>query len=34
MEINITIPSDLKDITLRQYKKFIKIQEGIENTTF
>jgi hypothetical protein len=24
----------LKDITLGQYKKFIKIQEGIENTTF
>lgn len=34
MEINITIPTQLKDITLRQYKKFIKIQEGIENTTF
>jgi hypothetical protein len=34
MEINITIPTSLKDITLRQYKKFIKIQEGIENTTF
>jgi hypothetical protein len=34
MEISITIPSSLKDITLRQYKKFIKIQEGIENTTF
>ncbi len=34
MEINITIPTQLKDITLGQYKKFIKIQEGIENTTF
>lgn len=34
MEINITIPTQLKDITLKQYKKFIKIQEGIENTTF
>lgn len=34
MEISITIPSSLKDITLRQYKKFIKIQEGIKNTTF
>ena len=34
MEINITIPNSLKDITLRQYKKFIKIQEGIESSTF
>jgi hypothetical protein len=34
MEININIPTSLKDITLKQYKKFIKIQEGIENTTF
>tara|TARA_R110000803_G_C11954061_1_gene318016 strand:+ start:25 stop:675 length:651 start_codon:yes stop_codon:yes gene_type:complete len=34
MEINISIPTSLKDITLEQYKKFIKIQEGIENTTF
>lgn len=34
MEINITIPTQLKDITLGQYKKFIKIQEGIKNTTF
>ena len=34
MEININIPTSLKDITLQQYKKFIKIQEGIENTTF
>ncbi len=34
MEININIPTTLQDITLEQYKKFIKIQEGIENTTF
>tara|TARA_R100000951_G_scaffold112308_1_gene112456 strand:- start:841 stop:1491 length:651 start_codon:yes stop_codon:yes gene_type:complete len=33
MEINITVPNNLKDITLRQYKKFIKIQKDIENTT-
>ena len=34
MEFNINIPTSLKDITLKQYKKFLKIQDGIENTTF
>ncbi len=34
MEFNINIPTSLKDITLKQYKKFLKIQDGIENTAF
>ena len=34
MEFKINIPTSLKDITLKQYKKFLKIQDGIENTTF
>tara|TARA_R110002050_G_scaffold94699_2_gene196954 strand:+ start:702 stop:1352 length:651 start_codon:yes stop_codon:yes gene_type:complete len=29
MKLNITIPTSLKDITLRQYKKFLKLQEKV-----
>ena len=29
MKLNITIPTSLEDITLRQYKKFLKLQEKV-----
>ena len=31
MAIKITIPTSLKDITLRQYKRFLKVQKEIDN---
>ena len=31
MGIKITIPTSLKDITLRQYKRFLKVQKEIDN---
>ena len=34
MNINITIPTDLSEITLRQYKHFLKIQKGVEDEGF
>lgn len=34
MAIKIKIPSSLKDITLRQYKKYMKIEESVENERF
>ena len=34
MNINIEIPESLNDITLRQYKKFLKIQENIKEEKF
>jgi len=34
MNINITIPTDLNEITLRQYKHFLKIQKGVEDEGF
>ena len=32
--MNITIPTSLKDITLRQYKHFLKIQETVKEERF
>jgi hypothetical protein len=34
MKLNINIPTSLKDITLRQYKRFLKIQEGTDDLRF
>ena len=34
MYMNITIPTSLKDITLRQYKHFLKIQETVKEERF
>ena len=34
MNINITIPTDLSEITLRQYKHFLKIQKGVDDEGF
>jgi len=34
MKMNIKIPTSLKDITLRQYKHFLKIQETVEDQRF
>jgi len=34
MKLNITIPTSLKEITLRQYKRFLKIQENTEDDRF
>jgi hypothetical protein len=31
MKLNITIPTSLEDITLRQYKKFLKLQEKVKD---
>ena len=34
MNIKIKIPTSLNEITLRQYKKFIKIQDNVESQRF
>ena len=34
MKINIKIPTSLKDITLRQYKKYLKIQDNVKDPRF
>ena len=34
MKLNIQIPTSLKDITLRQYKHFLKIQENVKDERF
>ena len=34
MNVKIKIPTSLKDITLRQYKKFLKIQENEKDLNF
>ena len=34
MNVNITIPTDLSEITLRQYKHFLKIQKAVEDEGF
>ena len=34
MKLNITIPTSLKDITLRQYKKFLKIEKETKDDRF
>jgi hypothetical protein len=34
MKLNIEIPTSLKDITLRQYKKFLKVQESVTDQRF
>ena len=34
MKLNIKIPTSLNEITLRQYKRFLKIQESEKNTRF
>ena len=34
MNINIKIPTSLKDITLRQYKKYLKIQDQVKDPRF
>jgi len=31
MNINITVPNDLSEITLRQYKHFLKIQKNVDD---
>jgi hypothetical protein len=34
MNINITVPNDLSEITLRQYKHFLKIQKNVDHESF
>jgi len=34
MKVKITIPTSLKDITLQQYKRFLKIQEKVTDERF
>ena len=34
MNINITVPNDLSEITLRQYKHFLKIQKNVDDESF
>ncbi len=34
MNVNITVPTDLSEITLRQYKHFLKIQKGVDDEKF
>ena len=34
MKLSIKIPTSLNEITLRQYKRFLKIQESEKNTRF
>ena len=34
MNINITIPTSLNEITLRQYKHFLKIQKNVDDESF
>ena len=34
MNINITVPNDLSEITLRQYKHFLKIQKNVDDEGF
>ena len=34
MAIKITIPTSLKDITLGQYKRFLKLEDSIEDERF
>lgn len=34
MNVNITVPTDLSEITLRQYKHFLKIQKGVDDEGF
>ena len=34
MRVKVTIPNNLSEITLRQYQKFLKIQEQNENESF
>jgi len=34
MKVNITVPTDLSEITLRQYKHFLKIQKSVDDEKF
>ena len=34
MQLNITVPTDLSEITLRQYKHFLKIQKNVNDEKF
>ena len=34
MNVNITVPTDLSEITLRQYKHFLKIQKTVDDEKF
>ena len=34
MKVELTVPSDLSEITLKQYQKFLKLQEKNEDTYF
>ena len=34
MKLKLTIPSDLSEISLKQYNKFLKIQENNEDSYF
>ena len=34
MKLNIKVPTSLKEITLRQYKRFLNVQKQSDKTTF
>ena len=34
MQLNITVPNNLSEITLKQYKHFLKIQKNVEDENF
>ena len=34
MNVNITVPTDLSEITLKQYKHFLKIQKSVDDEKF
>ena len=34
MKLSITVPTELKDLTLGQYQKFVKIQKTNDDPTF
>ena len=34
MKLSITVPTELKDLTLGQYQKFVKIQKANQDPTF
>jgi len=34
MQLNITVPTNLSEITLRQYKHFLKIQKNVDDESF
>ena len=34
MKANINVPTELNEITLKQYQKFLKVQDSKQNNTF